>query len=191
MKNIIIAAKLFLLLTLIVGIIYPFSIYLFGIVCFNEKTNGSLITRDGCIIGSELLGQRFSGPEFFWGRPSAVSSEPMPSGGSNLNPIGTRMKEAIAARIDTLRMYHSSVNINDVPKDLLFASGSGVDPHISPEAALFQIDRISARRHFNEFQKQNLKALVNSSIEGRSLRIFGEPRVNVLELNIKLIEFAK
>ena len=188
MKNLIIAIKLFCILTIITGIIYPLAITGFAQIAFPQKANGSMITKNQSIIGSELIGQQFTKPEYFWGRPSAINNNPVPSGGSNLNPVGDTLKAQIQARIDTIRKYHGNVQINEIPKDLLFSSASGVDPHISPEAAYFQVNRIANYRHFTEEQKNKIKQIIISLLEKPVLYIFGEARINVLELNLKLSE---
>jgi potassium-transporting ATPase KdpC subunit len=188
MKNIIIAVKLFILLTIITGVAYPLTITVFAQLAYPEKAKGSMISINRSIIGSELIGQQFTKPEYFWGRPSAIANNPMPSGASNLNPVGETLKTQIQARIDTIRKYQGNVNIIDIPKDLLFASGSGVDPDISPEAIYFQFNRVSNYRRFTEEQKNKLKIIIESSIKSPDFYIFGEPRVNVLKLNLKLNE---
>jgi potassium-transporting ATPase KdpC subunit len=187
MKNFWIALKIFIAMTIITGIIYPLVITGYAQIFFPNKANGSMIKADNKILGSELIGQQFTKPEFFWGRPSAIANNPMPSGGSNLNPVGNMLKEQFMARVDTIRKYHGNIDIEDIPKDLLFASASGVDPHISPEAAFFQIDRISQARKYNYEQKTKLLGLVKNLIESPDFLIFGEPRVNVLILNLRLI----
>ena len=191
MKNLITGMLLLLFLTVITGFVYPFAIYLIGDQFWGKKANGSLIMRGDTIVGSEILGQKFSSPEYFWGRPSAIDNNPTPSGGSNLNPIGNKFKEIFSSRVDTIRKYHGNIPVEEIPKDLLFASGSGVDPHISAAAAYFQIDRVSRFRHLNESQKLNLKATIDSSIDKRDLFVLGEERVNVLELNMKLSELKQ
>jgi potassium-transporting ATPase KdpC subunit len=186
MKNIYIAIKLFVALTLITGVIYPLVITGVGNVLFSQNANGSLIIQDNKIVGSKLIGQQFALPEYFWGRPSAIGNNPMPSGGSNLNPVGSAFQEQFQARVDTIRKYHGDIDINSIPKDLLFASASGVDPHISLKAAYFQVERIVKARNFNDKQKENLIKLIESSIEEPDLYIFGEERINVLLLNLRL-----
>ncbi len=188
MKNTIIALKLLVIMTVITGIIYPLAISGFSQLAFSDKANGSMIKQNEKIIGSELIGQQFVKPEYFWGRPSAIGNNPMPSGGSNLSPVSPEFKIQFQARVDTIRKYHGNIAIKQIPKDLLFASASGVDPHISPSAANFQVDRITNARHYNSEQKQKVNNLIKSMIESPDLFIFGEPRINVLKLNIKLSE---
>ncbi|MEI6091179.1 MAG: potassium-transporting ATPase subunit KdpC [bacterium] len=186
MKNLWIGLKLLLAMTVITGIIYPLFITGFAQLFFSDKANGSMIIKEHKLIGSELIGQKFTHPGNFWGRPSAIGNNPLPSGGSNLSPVGEELKEQVQARIDTIQKYHGNLSINQIPKDLLFASASGVDPHISPSAAYFQVDRIAKARNFDNIQKINLKELIKKSIESPDLVIFGDSRVNVLELNLKL-----
>ena len=188
MKNTIIAVKLFIMLTIITGVIYPLAITGFAQLVYPSKANGSMIIQANKLIGSELIGQQFTRPEYFWGRPSAISNNPMPSGGSNLSPVGKAFKDIFQSRVDTIRKYHGYISIEKIPKDLLFASASGVDPQISPNAAYFQVDRIANYRHFTLEQKSKLKKIIKTSIENPDLFIFGEQRINVFKLNLKLTE---
>lgn len=186
MKQLIIGLKVIIILTIITGVIYPLAITAFAQIFYQSKANGSMIVNNKKIIGSELIGQMFTKPEFFWGRPSAINNNPMPSGGSNLSPVSKEFKTQFQARIDTIRKYHGNIEVNHIPKDLLFASASGVDPHISPEAAYFQVDRIASFRKFDDKKKNMIKVIINNSIEPPQFYIFGESRVNVLLLNLRL-----
>lgn len=186
MKNIWIGLKLLIAMTVITGIIYPLFITGYAQLFFPDKANGSMIFKEQKLIGSELIGQEFTHPENFWGRPSAIGNNPLPSGGSNLSPVGGELKEQVQARMDTIQKYHGDLPMHQIPKDLLFASASGVDPHISPSAAYFQVDRIAKARNFDNIQKKMLKDMIKKSIESPDLVIFGEARVNVLEINLKL-----
>lgn len=188
MKNIYISLKLFLALSIMTGILYPLSITAFAQLFFKEKANGSLIYKDGNCIGSELIGQKFHSPEFFWGRPSAIDNNPYPSGASNMNPLGEKLKTLIEKRVDTINKYHSNIDLKSIPIDLIFASGSGVDPHISPEAVYFQIERVCKYRNLNDKQKKKLLEVINSSLESNDLIIGGQKKINVLKLNLKLME---
>jgi K+-transporting ATPase ATPase C chain len=152
---------------------------------FKDQANGSLIFQDKKIVGSHLIGQPFSEPKYFWGRPSATS--PMPyngasSSGSNQGPTNPALSEAVEARIKALRAAGGDPG-KPVPIDLVTASGSGLDPHISPAGAEYQIPRVSKARNVPE---DKLRALVARHTEGRQLGILGEPRVNVLRLNLAL-----
>lgn len=188
MKTIINSIKIFLLLTVITGLIYPAFITLFAQVVFPNKANGSLVVKNDKIIGSELIGQEFKSPEYFWGRPSAISNNPMPSGASNLSVTDCVFKSEFNKRIDTIKKYHTIRSINQIPMDFLFASGSGVDPEISPFAAYFQLDRICKYRNFNNNQKQQLYDYIAKNIIHRTFYLFGEDRINVLKLNLFLKE---
>jgi K+-transporting ATPase ATPase C chain len=174
------ALRALIVLSVITGIAYPLLVTGISQVIFKDQANGSLIEKDGKVLGSRLIGQPFSDPKYFWGRPSATS--PMPyngaaSSGSNQGPTNPALKEAIEGRIKDLG------GKTPVPGDLVTASGSGLDPHISPAAAEYQLARVAKARNIPE---EKLKDLVSKHTEGRQLGILGEPRVNVLELNLAL-----
>ena len=174
----------FLVLTLVTGIVYPLIVTAFAQLFPNAAT-GSVIERDGKAVGSALIGQPFSDPKYFWSRPSATS--PMPynsasSSGSNLGPTNKALADAVADRIKALRDADPS-NTRPVPDDLVTASASGLDPHISPQAAEYQVPRVARARRMSE---DKLRALVAAHTEGRTFGLLGEPRVNVLELNLAL-----
>jgi len=188
MKTTKIAIKLFLVLTIITGLIYPLAITGVSQLIFHNNANGSMIIKNNKLIGSELIGQQFIRPDFFWGRPSAIGNNPMPSGGSNLSPVGLPFREQFNARLDTIMKYHGKLPIDSIPKDLLFASASGVDPHISPEADYFQASRVANYRNFNSEQRKELNKLIGQSVEKPDLLILGQARVNVLKLNVKLMD---
>jgi potassium-transporting ATPase KdpC subunit len=156
--------------------IYPAVVWGIGQLAFPHQANGSLITRNGRVIGSELIGQNFTSARYFHSRPSAVNFDPSTSGGSNLGPTSRKLAERIAAEVHTL-------GVRDVPADAVTTSASGVDPHISPANALLQVPRVAKARGMDENQ---LRAIVGKHTEGRFLGIFGEPRVNVLLLNLAL-----
>jgi potassium-transporting ATPase KdpC subunit len=175
----------FLLLTLLTGIAYPLLVTGISQVTMPAKANGSLIVKDGKPIGSSLIGQSFSDPKYFWSRPSATS--PMPdnassSGGSNLGPTNPALMDAIKARVQALRDADPG-NTQPVPVDLVTASASGLDPHISPAAAEYQLARVARLRIL---KPDAVRKLVAEHTEGRQFGILGEPRVNVLELNLAL-----
>ena len=178
MKNAITALKLFLCMTIITGVLYPLAVWAGAQVLFKEKSEGSLLTIKGRVVGSGLVGQEFSRPEYFWPRPSATGYNPMPSGGSNLSLTGEQLMSAIKER---RKKFPQAA----VPSDLLLASGSGLDPHISPEAALLQCDRVAAERGA---LKGDIISLINTMTEQRQAGFLGEPRVNVLLLNLELDE---
>jgi K+-transporting ATPase ATPase C chain len=156
---------------------------------FPHHASGSLLRTSGTIIGSELIGQRFTTSKYFWPRSSAIDYNPLPSGGSNLGPTSADLKRLLAERRGMLRAAGSTDLA--IPADLLYASGSGLDPHISPQGAHFQVERISRARHLDETGKKRLLALIMAHTEGRTFGLFGEPRANVLELNVALDSLLK
>ncbi|WP_026603326.1 potassium-transporting ATPase subunit KdpC [Methylomonas sp. 11b] len=180
------AAMMLFLLTLVTGAAYPALVTVLAQMLFNDQANGSLIQDDkGQLIGSELIGQTFSGPKYFWSRPSATgpySYNAAASSGSNLGPTNPALTDAVAARIQALKEADPD-NKAPVPVDLITASGSGLDPHISIAAAEYQIKRIAKVR---KIDTAKLQALVDAHTEGRQWLVFGEPRVNVLKLNLAL-----
>lgn len=172
-------------LTLITGLLYPLVITGIAQVLFPRQANGSLIIKDGKPVGSSLIGQPFDAPKYFWGRPSATSPFPYnaaASSGSNLGPTNDALIKAVQARIDALKTADPD-NPLPLPVDLVTASGSGLDPHISPAAAEYQIRRIARVRGLDE---TDVRWLVAQHSEGRQLGVLGEPRVNVLTLNLAL-----
>jgi K+-transporting ATPase ATPase C chain len=173
------------LLTLIIGVVYPLAITGIAQVVYPHQANGSLILEDGQAIGSEFIGQPFDAPEYFWGRLSAT--EPFPynaaaSSGSNLGPTNAALLEAVDARVQALHEADPA-NTQPIPVDLVTASGSGLDPHISVAAALYQVPRVARARGVSQAQ---VRALVEECTEGRQWGLFGEQRVNVLCLNLAL-----
>lgn len=179
------AIVILIALSLITGVLYPLAVTGAAQVLFPYQAHGSLIVKDGKIVGSELIGQPFDDPKYFWSRPSATG--PMPynassSSGSNLGPINPALADAVKQRIDNLRAADPD-NKAPVPVDLVTASGSGLDPHISVAAAQFQLDRVARVRGLGRDQ---VAALVDKHTQHRVLGVFGEPRVNVLMLNLEL-----
>ena len=181
------ALTMLIALTLITGIVYPLVVTGIGRAAFPGKATGSLIERDGKPVGSALVGQAFADPKHFWSRPSATSPYPnnaSASSGSNLGPLNPALADAVTARIKALRDADPG-NSAPVPVDLVTASASGLDPHISPAAAEYQVNRVAKARNLDP---QKVRALVAQYTEGRQLGFLGEPRVNVLELNLALDE---
>ncbi|WP_321504459.1 potassium-transporting ATPase subunit KdpA [uncultured Methanoregula sp.] len=183
------ALIIFLLLTLITGICYPLLITGIAQLAFPTQSNGNLILHDGKVAGSALIGQPFTSPKYFWGRPSATTPVPYNAGlssGSNLGPSNPALADAVKARVAAL---HASdpANTRPIPVDLVTSSGSGLDPDISVASAYYQVPRVARERSLNE---ANVKNLVTSQIEPRQFGIFGEPRVNVLKLNLALDDLA-
>jgi K+-transporting ATPase ATPase C chain len=168
-----------LILVVITGIIYPLVVTGITQFVFPRNAKGSFIERDGRIIGSTLIGQAFNKPEYFHSRPSAVNYDASSSGGSNLGPTNIDLISNINHNISKILDENSNVYMSDIPVDLVTESASGLDPHISPQAAYIQVARVAEARGLDE---QTLRKLVDNHIEGRDLGILGEPRVNVLLL---------
>ena len=176
---------IFVVLTAITGLAYPAVMTAFGQAVFHRQVNGSLIEVNGKVVGSELIGQQFDAPQYFWGRLSATSPNPYNaanSGGSNLGPTNPALADEVKGRIAALKDAGTDVS-QPIPADLVTSSGSGLDPEISPAAAAYQIARVAKARHLNP---SDVQALVDRYTKGRQFGVFGEPRVNVLELNLAL-----
>ena len=186
MKTIIISIKIFLFFTILTGAVYTLLVTGIAQVVFPEKANGSLIVRDNKIIGSELISQQFDTKKYFTSRPSAVSYNPLPSGGSNYGLTNLKLKNLVAERKKQFIDFNQLDSLTVVPSEMLFASASGLDPHISQKAALLQGDRIAKTRNFNTIQKQNLVQSVKNHTEPPQFLVLGEERVNVLILNLEL-----
>jgi K+-transporting ATPase ATPase C chain len=171
--------------TVITGVVYPVVVTGIAQVLFPYQANGSLIVRDGKVVGSALIGQPFDDPKYFWSRPSATSPFAYNAGassGSNLSPTNPALIQSVQDRVDALRAADPS-NRAPVPVDLVTASGSGLDPHISPAAALYQLPRVARER---KVDPQVVQQLIDQHTQGRFLGVLGEPRVNVLALNLAL-----
>jgi K+-transporting ATPase ATPase C chain len=175
------------LMTVLTGVVYPLVVTGVGHVLFSHQANGSLIERDGAVIGSKLIGQHFEDARYFWGRPSATNRfeyNAGESGGSNLGPTNPELLEKVKDRVEKIRAAHPDQRKSKaVPGDLVTTSASGLDPHISPAAAEYQVARVAKARRVSE---QSVRVLVAKHTEGRWLGILGEPRVNVLRLNLDL-----
>lgn len=190
LKAILSAARALLVLTLLTGVVYPLVVTGITQVVFAEQANGSLIEVDGVIVGSELIGQQTNDPRYFWWRPSAVDymlgTDAANLGSSGATNFGAT-NETLDALVDERRtVLIEANNVSDattIPDDLLFASGSGLDPHISPEAARLQVERVAAARNLDATQVADL---VEQFVEPPQLGVLGEPRVNVLRLNLAL-----
>jgi potassium-transporting ATPase KdpC subunit len=179
------AVSLLILMTVITGIAYPLLVTGVAEVLFPSQAAGSLIVKDGKAVGSRLIGQPFSDPKYFWSRPSASSPQPyngLSSGGSALGPLNPALTDAAKARIAALQAADPSSHA-PIPVDLVTASASGLDPDISLAAAYYQANRIARLRHMSP---QRVRALIAEHARGRLLGVIGEPRVNVLALNLAL-----
>lgn len=183
------AIVLFLMMTVITGIAYPLVITGIAQVAFPDQAGGSLLMKGGKAVGSHLIGQSFSDPKYFWSRPSATSPQPyngLASSGSNLGPINPALTAGIKKNIDALRAVDPT-NTAPVPVDLVTASGSGLDPEISLAGARYQVARLARVRGLSA---PAVQGLIDSHAQGRWLGVLGEPRVNVLELNLALDDLA-
>jgi K+-transporting ATPase ATPase C chain len=183
-RNLIIAALMTIVTTVLLGVVYPLVVTGLAQALFPAKANGQLIERNGTVIGSRIIGQAFSSPRYFHGRPSAAGTghDPLNSGGTNLGPTNRKLVDAVKAAVDEARKDNPSA---PVAVDLVTSSASGLDPDISPAAALFQVPRVARERRAPETA---VRELVQSRIIGRQLGFLGEPRVNVLLLNLALDE---
>ncbi|ADG15016.1 potassium-transporting ATPase, C subunit [Paraburkholderia atlantica] len=181
---------IFVVLTAVTGLAYPAVMTAFGQAAFHEKANGSLIERNGKVLGSQLIGQQFDAPQYFWGRLSATNPmpyNPQASGGSNLGPNNPALLDEIKGRLAALKEAGTDMS-KPVPVDLVTSSGSGLDPEISPAAAAYQIERVAQARHL---APNDVQALVERYTTGRQFGVLGEPRVNVLKLNLALDEMTR
>jgi potassium-transporting ATPase KdpC subunit len=185
-KQLLITIKYFAAITIITGLIYPLFITLISIIVFPGKASGSLIEKDGRVIGSELIGQKFESDKYFWSRPSAVDYNPMPSGGSNLGPTSAALKKSYDDRMKNFVEKNMIKDASTIPNEMFFASASGVDPHISPLSAMLQVERVAKARNFDQLKKEKLIQLVNSLTEKPQFGFLGNSVVNILLLNLKL-----
>ena len=184
------ALALLALLTLLTGAVYPALVTVAAKALFPSQASGSLIVKEGKVLGSGRVGQGFSNPKYFWSRPSATAPayNGAVSSGSNLGPINPALLDAIKGRAEALGAAHAGAPPREIPIDLVTASGSGLDPHISPAAAEFQVARVARARGMEEAKARDLVA---EHTEGRQLGFLGEPRVNVLKLNLALDELPR
>ena len=181
---------IFAVLTAITGLAYPAVMTAFGQAAFHEQADGSLIEQNGKVVGSTLIGQQFDAPQYFWGRLSATTPmpyNPLNSGGSNLGPNNPALLDEIKGRLAALKAAGTDMS-KPVPVDLVTSSGSGLDPEISPAAAAYQVVRVAQARHL---APGDVQALVERYTSGRQFGVLGEPRVNVLKLNLALDEMKR
>jgi K+-transporting ATPase ATPase C chain len=189
MKQLMIAIKATLLLTVLTGLLYPLAVTGLAQILFPHQANGSLKVVNGKTVGSELIGQRFTKPEYFHGRPSAAGNDGydgLSSGGSNYGPTNQKLADRVSDDVKKFRAENPTYT-GPIPADLVTASGSGLDPHISPASADVQVARVAAARGVSA---ETVRQLVAAHTEGRQYGLFGEPRVNVLELNLALDQAA-
>ena len=180
-KLIVQSLKMTLVFTVLTGLAYPLLVTGIAQTFFRGQANGSLQSRDGRVMGSALLSQKFESPRYFWPRPSASDFGTVPSGASNLGPTSLTLQSNVMARIEAFRVAHAMPAGAPVPADMVFQSGSGLDPHISPESASLQIHRVASARHLPD---SALVTLVAQFTEPSQFGFLGEPRVNVLLLNM-------
>jgi K+-transporting ATPase ATPase C chain len=181
-----VALKMTIALTLLTGILYPVAMVGLAHLLFPRQAEGSLIVRDGQVIGSALIGQNFSSAQYFHPRPSAAGDKGYDAGnssGSNLGPTNKTLIETVRSRASTLREHEPGINHGEIPVDLVTASGSGLDPEITPAAAEIQVPRIAKARGLSE---EAVRTMISAHTRGRMLGVLGEPGVNVLELNLAL-----
>jgi len=183
-RNLLIAVLMTIATTILLGLVYPLAMTAIAQAIFPDKANGQLVMREGRVIGSRIIGESFSSPGYFHGRPSAAGTgyDAANSAGTNLGPTSRKLVDAVKTAVAAARKENPSA---PVPIDLVTSSASGLDPHLSPAAALFQAPRVAAARHASE---ADVRRLVEAHIEPRQFGFLGEPRVNVLELNLALDE---
>jgi len=177
--------KFLLFFTLLTGVIYPLLITGIGWTIFPRQSGGSLISKKGQYAGSILIGQEFHDKRYFFSRPSAVSYNPLPSGASNFSVTSKELAKLVRERQLKFTVENGLDSLISVPPDMLFASGSGLDPHISPSSALLQLERVARVRQFNKEQRQKILVLIDSLTESPQFICLGEPRINVLLLNLE------
>jgi len=186
MKPLIISLKAFLFFTILTGVVYPLFITGLVQIIFPGKSSGSLIIKDNKVIGSALIGQQFDSAIYFTSRPSSISYNPLPSGGSNYGLTNSKLKQLVAERKHQFIAFNQLDSLTAIPSEMIFASASGLDPHISQKAALLQVNRIVKARNFDSFQKQKLVQCVVKLTEAPQYNCLGKERINVLVINIEL-----
>jgi K+-transporting ATPase ATPase C chain len=186
MKTPVIAVKLLFIMTILTGIVYPLTMTGISQLFFPYKANGSLIYHKNTLVGSELIGQKFDSIIYFWPRPSATDYNTLPALGSNLGPSSLKLKNLVDKRREIWIQASNQLDISMVPVEMIFASGSGIDPHISPDAALLQADRVAAARSFTKEQRAKVSEIIERLTEKPQYLFLGEPRINVFELNLSI-----
>jgi len=185
------AIMLFICLGVLTGVVYPLAVLGIAQLVFNEGAKGSILKVQDRIVGSRFIGQQFQDGKYFWSRPSANNYDGMKSGGTNFAPTSKELQKISTERRERLAIAHQS-DLKSVPPDLIYASGSGLDPHITPEAAYYQVDRIAKARKLDQGDRvQQIKDLVKRMVRTRVGKYMGNPRVNVLRLNLELDELTE
>lgn len=184
MKTLIVSLKIFLFFTILTGIIYPLFITGIAEIFFPGKINGSIIYKNNMPAGSSLIGQKFDSAIYFSSRPSATDYNALPSGGSNLGATSSKLKGEVRMRANQFLQSNHLPDSTNIPDEMIFASASGLDPHISFRSALLQLNRVAASRNYNERQKKELLNLINTHLELPLFNVLGEPVINVLLLNL-------
>ena len=185
-RNVVVAVLMTVVTTVLLGLLYPLAVTGLAQVLFPDQANGQLISRSGTVVGSRIIGQAFASPGYFRSRPSAAGAgyDAANSGGTNAGPTSRMLVDAVRARVEQAQRENPGV---PVPVDLVTASASGLDPHLSPAAALFQVPRVARERGLSD---EVVRRLVEAHTEGRTFGVLGEPRVNVLELNLALDDLS-
>jgi len=179
---------MFLWMTFLTGFAYPMLITVIAQFTMKEKADGAFITSKGKVIGSLLIAQKFESDRYFWPRPSAVDYNPLPSGGSNLGPTSRVLRDLVKERSEKISKTHGSVAFDQIPSELLYASASGLDPHISPKSIDFQFERVVKARKFDDSTKEQLRTVIKGLMDKNKYSFLGAPCINVLELNATLDE---
>jgi K+-transporting ATPase ATPase C chain len=188
-SQLLVSVRALLALTVLTGLLYPLTVTAIARMAFRDQAEGSLLRRDGNVVGSSLIGQPFSGERYFWGRPSATAPVPYnaaASSGANAGPTNPALAERLRGSVEAIRAAHPT-RTGPVPVDLVTMSASGLDPHVTPAAAEYQVDRVASARGLDA---RRVRELVTKNTEGRQLGLLGEPRVNVLRLNLDLDALA-
>jgi potassium-transporting ATPase KdpC subunit len=186
MKTIITSIKILLFFSIILGLIYPLFVLVIGQLVFPMEVNGNIVIKNEKVIGSRLIAQKFSDDKYFWSRPSSIDYNPIPSGASNLSPTSAQLKSDYILRKKNFSEKNDLLLNIEVPPEMLFASGSGVDPHISKQAALMQLNRIVRIRNFDSNKKVKLMELIEKLSQKRVFNVLGEEIINVIDLNLQL-----
>lgn len=185
-KSILSGLKYLTVMTILTGFLYPGLITIIASLSFNRKAQGSLVRENGLLIGSELIAQNFESPEYFWPRPSVNNYNPLPSGASNLGPLSLVLNDQVLEREKRFRQGNGVGKDQKVPPEMLTASASGLDPHISPDAAFLQVERVALARGLTKAEKETLINIISDLVEKPQFSILGQPRINVFLLNLRL-----